>query len=160
MSEAQVSAHHGFDWVPVRRFPVVQSSAGKRKLRPVDDFTECKVNSAFGSADKVDLRALDEFVAACRLWTRAVLEPGLFEVPLSDGQVLQGLVREGWAAAGDQFPVDHRFRLEICFFAVGVGSFVPATGHGLHPRAEYACAGIFRNASPTVRRFRISFTLI
>ena len=91
-------------WVPVRRFPVVQSSAGKRKSRPVDDFTECKVNSAFWSSDKVDLRALDEFVAACRLWTRAVLAPGLFKVSMSDGQTLQGLAHEGWATAGDPFP--------------------------------------------------------
>ena len=34
LSEAQASDRHGDVWVPVRRFPVVQSSAGKRKLRP------------------------------------------------------------------------------------------------------------------------------
>ena len=47
-------------WVPVRRFAVVQSSQGKRKLRPIDDFSENKVNLAFGCSDKLDLFALDD----------------------------------------------------------------------------------------------------
>ena len=105
LTQDQVDARHGAGWVPVRRFGVVQSSAGKRKLRPVDDFSECKVNSAFGSADKVDLKALDEFVAMCRLWNRAILDPGMFSIALSDGQTLEGLVRPGWESAGEKFPL-------------------------------------------------------
>ena len=105
LTRDQVDARHGTGWVPVRRFGVVQSSAGKRKLRPVDDFSECKVNSAFGSADKVDLKALDEFVAMCRLWNRAVLDPGMFTIALSDGQTLEGLVHRGWESAGGKFPL-------------------------------------------------------
>ena len=104
LTKEQVDARHGNGWVPVRRFGVVQSSAGKRKLRPVDDYSECKVNSAFGSADKVDSKALDEFVAMCRLWNRAMLDPGLFSISLSDGQVLEGLVHPGWESAGGKFP--------------------------------------------------------
>ena len=104
LTKEQVDARHGNGWVLVRRFGVAQSSAGKRKLRPVDDYSECKVNSAFGSADKVDLKALDKFVAMCRLWNRAMLDPGLFSISLSDGQVLEGLVHPGWESAGGKFP--------------------------------------------------------
>ena len=54
---------HG-QWIPVRRFGVLQSSAGgkKVKLRPIDDFAEAEVNSAFSYVDKLDLRAIDSIM--------------------------------------------------------------------------------------------------
>ena len=45
-------------WLPVRRFPVIQRS----KLRPIDDFSEPGTNSSFSYLEKVDLKALDESV--------------------------------------------------------------------------------------------------
>ena len=56
-------------WTPVRRFGVRQSSGEGTKLRAIDDYSECKVNQAFGYADKIDLRALDELVWVLRAWT-------------------------------------------------------------------------------------------
>ena len=104
LPESKVRAMHGSDWVPVRRFGVVQSSAGHRKLRPVDDFSENKVNCAFGSSDKLDLRTLDEFAAACRLWARAVMQ-GHVSITMSDGRVLEGKVHGAWSVAGGSRPL-------------------------------------------------------
>ena len=56
-------------WSPVRRFGVRQSSGDTTKLRPIDDYSECKVNQAFGYCDKIDLRAMDELVWILRAWT-------------------------------------------------------------------------------------------
>ena len=104
MPESKVKAMHGSEWVPVRRFGVVQSSAGHRKLRPVDDFSENKVNCAFGSSDKLDLRTLDEFAAVCRLWARAVMQ-GQVSITMSDGRVLEGKVHGAWSVAGGSRPL-------------------------------------------------------
>ncbi len=44
-------------WTPVQRFGVRQSSGeGTLKLRAIDDYSECKVNQAFGYAGKIDLQ--------------------------------------------------------------------------------------------------------
>ena len=54
LTPEELSERHGAHWVPTRRFGVEQSSSAGRKLRPVDDFTENRVNLAFGSMDKLD----------------------------------------------------------------------------------------------------------
>ena len=83
-------------WTPVRRFGVRQSSGESAKLRAIDDYSECKVNQAFGYADKIDLRALDELVWVLRAWTTWVLRRGSVEVTLESGEVLVGSVHEAW----------------------------------------------------------------
>ena len=52
----------GKPWIPVRRFGVWQTSGDKTKLRPIDDYAENRVNSAFGYSDKLDLRTLDQVI--------------------------------------------------------------------------------------------------
>ena len=76
------------------------SSSAGRKLRPVDDFTENKVNLAFGSMDKLDLNALDELICICRLWVRAIRGTGRVSMTLSCGTVLDGELQPGWHKAG------------------------------------------------------------
>ena len=65
-----------------RRFAVLQSSQGKRKLGPIDDFSQNRINMAFGCADKLDLRALDEITGIIRIWTSAVMAPVPRGIPL------------------------------------------------------------------------------
>ena len=83
-------------WSPVRRFGVRQSSGEVTKLRPIDDYSECKVNQAFGYCDKVDLRAMDELVWILRAWTFWLLGNESCVVKLSDGTVLSGPVHPSW----------------------------------------------------------------
>ena len=100
LTPAQLSERHGAHWVPTRRFGVEQSSSAGRKLRPVDDFTENRVNLAFGSMDKLDLNALDELICICRLWVRAIRGTGRVSMTLSCGTVLDGELHPGWHKAG------------------------------------------------------------
>ena len=83
-------------WSPVRRFGVRQSSGEVTKLRPIDDYSECKVNQAFGHCDKVDLRAMDALVWILRAWTFWLLGNESCVVKLSDGTVLSGPVHPSW----------------------------------------------------------------
>ncbi|CAE7445114.1 unnamed protein product [Symbiodinium sp. CCMP2592] len=92
LSAEVLSARHGPCWLPTRRFGVEQTG---RKLRPVDDFTENKVNLAFGSMDKLDLNVLDELICICRIWVRALNGPPEFSLTLSTGAVLSGRVHDG-----------------------------------------------------------------
>ena len=78
-------------WIPVRRFGVWQSSGDKKKLRPIDDYAENRVNSAFGYSDKLDLRTLDQVIWSAAAIVRAV-HSGVVEFTLSDGTVLAGPV--------------------------------------------------------------------
>ena len=90
----------GEPWIPVRRFGVWQSSGDKTKLRPIDDYAENKVNTAFGYSDKLDLRTLDQVI-----WAIAAIVRSLFnrraEFVLSDGRVLSGPVHPA-NLSGDQ----------------------------------------------------------
>ncbi len=58
----QVDSMFPGGWSPVKRFGVRQSPGDTTKLRPIDGYSECKVNQAFGYCDKIDLRAMDELV--------------------------------------------------------------------------------------------------
>ena len=104
LEEEEVNRRFGESWVPVRRFGVIQSSMGVRKLRPIDDFSENKINQAFGYADKLDLRALDELVGTIRIWTVAVKGTGVLDWKLSDGTHLQGRVHPVWREGTDWLP--------------------------------------------------------
>ena len=94
---AEVDSMFPKGWTPVRRFGVRQASGDVTKLRPIDDYSECKVNLAFGYCDKIDLRALDELIWTLRAWTTWVLNRGTCEVTLSSGEVLSGGVHGAWS---------------------------------------------------------------
>ena len=99
--------HEQFDgqpWIPVRRFGVLQSSGDRVKLRPIDDFAENKVNSAYGYSDKLDLRTLDQMVWMTVAITRA-LKRGHFCFCRSDGVKLQGKVHPGYLRDGAGQPL-------------------------------------------------------
>ena len=103
--------HEQFDgqpWIPVRRFGVLQSSGDRVKLRPIDDFAENKVNSAYGYSDKLDLRTLDQMVWMTVAITRA-LKLGHFCFCRSDGVKLQGKVHPGYLRDGAGQAIAHGF---------------------------------------------------
>ena len=83
-------------WLPVRRFGIWQSSGGKDKFRPIEDFAESELNSAFAYCDKLDLRALDQLVAMIRWWVQVTRGGGRVSVELSDGSRLEGNVHSSW----------------------------------------------------------------
>ena len=93
---AEVDALFPEGWTPVRRFGVRQSSGESTKLRPIDDYSECKVNSAFGYSDKIDLRALDELIWLLRAWVRWMLNSSTCELVLSSGERLCGHIHSSW----------------------------------------------------------------
>ena len=79
-------------WVPVRRFAVWQ----REKWRPIDDFSECGVNSTFSCLEKVDLRALDESVLVARLLSWFSCREKQIEFCLKNGERLVGEVHPFW----------------------------------------------------------------
>ena len=83
-------------WIPVRRFGVWQNSLDKTKLRPIDDFAEAEVNSAFAYVDKLDLRSIDTLAAMLRWWTVCCDVSDQVRVSLSDGTCLEGVVHPAW----------------------------------------------------------------
>lgn len=76
LSEEAVFREVGKYWLPVRRFGVWQNSGDKVKLRPIDDYAENKVNGAFGYADKLDLRTLDQIIWVGAAIARALMQSG------------------------------------------------------------------------------------
>ena len=89
--ESEVAKGYDKPWIPVRRFGVWQSSGDKMKLRPIDDYAENKVNGAFGYADKLDLRTLDQIVWVGAAIARALLT-GRAIFHLKDGTILDDAV--------------------------------------------------------------------
>ena len=83
---------------------MLQSSGDRVKLRPIDDFAENKVNSAYGYSDKLDLRTLDQMVWMTVAITRA-LKLGHFCFCRSDGVKLQGKVHPGYLRDGAGQPL-------------------------------------------------------
>ena len=75
-------------WIPTRRFGIEQ----RGKLRPIDDLSESFVNAAYGAAETVDLRALDEVVWSAAALMRMIYHQGYYEFALADGRVLKGPV--------------------------------------------------------------------
>ena len=92
-------------WIPVRRFGVWQGSGEKTKLRPIDDFAEAEVNSAFAYVDKLDLRSIDSLAAMLRWWTEHCGASGPVSVRLSDGTRLEGAVHPAWKDPKQRAPL-------------------------------------------------------
>ena len=87
-----IEERSGGKWILVKRFHVVQ----RGKIRPIDDFSQCAVNDAFGCCERVELRTLDELLWACIILVRHCKHMSAFEYPLSDGAILSGPVSNGW----------------------------------------------------------------
>ena len=95
---------NGQPWIPVRRFSVLQSSGDRMKLRPIDDFAENRVNTAYGYSDKLDLRTLDQVVWMTAAITRA-LALGYISFRRSDGTLLEGKVHSAYLEEGGGRPL-------------------------------------------------------
>eukprot|EP00973_Karenia_brevis_P085910 11915827-Karenia_brevis.AAC.1 len=68
LSKDQVEEALGPLWVGARRFGIVQNGA----VRPIDDFSEFLINSAFGAEEKISLNGLDDVIARARCWMEAI----------------------------------------------------------------------------------------
>ena len=91
LSKESLDSLFGGEWSPCRRFAVWQG-----KYRPIDDFSECRVNACFGCFEKVTLKALDELVWACALVFRVANAKGSVRLELGSGEVLEGPLRKVW----------------------------------------------------------------
>ena len=80
--------------VEVRRFGVWQSSGTKIKLRPIDDYSENRVNGAFAYSDKLELKALDQIIWMAAATTRSC-RCGTASFVLSTGEKLEAPVSKG-----------------------------------------------------------------
>eukprot|EP00435_Cladocopium_sp_Y103_P019331 s4141_g4.t1 len=80
----QVSDAVGKQWLPVRRFCVEQ----RGKLRPIDDFCENQLNSAFTTVDKISLRTLDHVLWAALIICRHCLYNRTMQFVLKDGNIV------------------------------------------------------------------------
>ena len=88
----ELESKFGKDWVPVRRFGILQSG----KLRVINDFSENATNSAYAAQEKLDLRTLDHIA-----WCAATLAKYFWHqravcIRLNDGSMLQGPVHRAW----------------------------------------------------------------
>ena len=83
-------------WVPARRFPIVQGE----KVRPIDDFSQYLINSAFGTQEKVLMLGLDQVVSWTRAWAGS--EGTAREISLKDsgGKVYRTWVHPEWGTGG------------------------------------------------------------
>ena len=75
----------------MRRFGVWQSSGTKIKLRPIDDYSENRVNGAFAYSDKLELKALDQIIWMAAAITRSC-RCGAASFVLSTGEKLEAPV--------------------------------------------------------------------
>ena len=66
-------------WCPAHRFGIHQSSAGRTKLRPIDDFTVHGHNSCAGACEQLDIGGLDEIIAISRA-LGAAMQTGTLDV--------------------------------------------------------------------------------
>ena len=104
ISEKDVAALFDKPWVPVRRFAVWQKSGDKIKLRPIDDYSENRVNGAFGYADKLDLRTLDQIVWIGAAISRSLL-CGRVTFELKDGVKLDAPVHGAYLDGNAGYPL-------------------------------------------------------
>ena len=61
-------------WLCGRRFAVRQGADGE-KIRLIDGFSVCKVNSAISSDEKIALQHVDSYIAVARYWSRSSRSP-------------------------------------------------------------------------------------
>ena len=103
----EVHSRHA-SWIPVRRFGVWQSSGSKVKLRPIDDYSENRVNSAFSYHDRISLRTLDQVVWSVSALVKMIRHRGEAYVKLSSGEELRGPLHKsfsGGSSCGPQLSV-------------------------------------------------------
>ena len=80
------------DWICKRRFPLKQTS----KARLTDDGLEPGLNSAFSCDNKLQLMDMDAVVSLANAVLQAFNGQRNFNIRLSDGRVLEGLVHPAW----------------------------------------------------------------
>ena len=100
---------HG-QWSPCRRFAVWQG-----KYRPIDDFSECRVNACFGCFERVTLKALDELVWACALVCRVAKAKGCVRLELGSGEILEGPLRKVWRDSSRVRPLTKTYDLRSAY---------------------------------------------
>jgi hypothetical protein len=89
---AEVSAQVGPLWTAARRFGIRQGD----KVRPIDNFSEFGVNSAFGAEEKITMLGVDHVVAWSRAWLESEVGKGRFEVLDDAGQRWSGMFHDSW----------------------------------------------------------------
>ena len=100
MSVREVDEFFAGPWMPVRRFAIMQ-----KKLRPIDDYKENRVNETFSNAEKATLYSLDHLVWALLALMRLCKKGGEFTYTLSDGTRLTGFVHAEWLRLQNDFKV-------------------------------------------------------
>ena len=73
-----------------RRFGVRQGSGDSEKCRPIDDYKESGVNTAYHAVDLLQLHDVDYLVNLCCFVANAAHDDGFTRVGLSDGSTLVG----------------------------------------------------------------------
>ena len=91
-SKEELIKELGPRWLPARRFGIWQG----KKVRVVDDCSECMLNAGVGLSEKVDLGGLDELLCVAKAWHQ-VSSGAELRLVLSTGEVLQGQRHEAWA---------------------------------------------------------------
>ena len=74
LTPEEVSDSLGSLWIAARRFLIKQGT----KARPIDDFSACMINSAFGVSEKATLKSLDEIVGIADQLAPRVGEVAIF----------------------------------------------------------------------------------
>ncbi|CAE7660014.1 unnamed protein product [Symbiodinium sp. CCMP2592] len=82
----------GPHWIPVRRFAIFQ----RGKLRCIDDLSENSVNSSWEVAEKIDMRAMDEFLWITSRLMQSIVDRGSVNLRLSSGEVISGSLHTVW----------------------------------------------------------------
>ena len=100
-------------WTVSRRFPVRQGSS----IRPVDDFSESLVNSAFGCGEKINLEGIDDVATTAKVMRRALagLRTGKAVVGKECGYDMVGNAHSAWRAAGGSVLLGRTLDLEAAY---------------------------------------------
>lgn len=98
-SPEQIESRMGSDWLPVRRFAVLQ----RDKLRPIDDFKENQVNKTFASSEKLELRTMDHTLWSLFTVLKFLLFDGRLDFILNSGEHLQAEVHQTWKSVEPSF---------------------------------------------------------
>ena len=97
---SQIDDNMGSNWLPVRRFGVLQ----KDKLRPIDDFKENQVNNkTFASSEKLELRTMDHTLWSLFTVLKFLLFDGRLDFLLSSGEHLCAEVHPAWKSVEPNF---------------------------------------------------------
>eukprot|EP00435_Cladocopium_sp_Y103_P026862 s4451_g6.t1 len=93
-SADEITAKHGSQWVPSRRFGVRQGG----KIRAVDDFSQLLVNSTVTCHEKIDLEGIDRICSTARFSLGAMREESMWCMPHFEG-VQTGELADAWKNA-------------------------------------------------------------